>query len=89
LTSTALQTEALAELKSMLSRYISKGKHSDDGSPSKSFLENHVTLPSAPLPPPGEKDGEGPEEDEFENNVDFTSEAGDSVEKVRKDLSPL
>jgi hypothetical protein len=59
LASIALQTEALAKLKFMLSRYIGKGKHNDDSSPSKTFLENHVTLPSVPLPPPGEKDGRG------------------------------
>jgi hypothetical protein len=78
LASTALQTEALAELKSMLSWYIGKGKHSDEGpSLSKPFLENRVTLLSAPLPLLGEKDKEGLGEDELENNVDVTSEAGD------------
>jgi hypothetical protein len=84
LASTALQTEALAELNSMLSRYIGKGKHNDEGSPSlsKPFLENRVTSLSAPLPLSGEKDGEGPGEDELKNNVDVTSEAGDLEQKV-------
>jgi hypothetical protein len=68
----------------MLSWYIGKGKHSDEGSPSlsKPFLENRVSSLLAPLPLSGEKDEEGPGEDEVENNVDVTSEAGDLEQKV-------
>jgi hypothetical protein len=75
----------------MLSRYIGKGKQSDEGSPSlsKSFLENRVTLLSAPLPLSGEKDGDGPGEDELDNNVDMTSEARDPEQKVGTCKAPL
>jgi hypothetical protein len=91
LASIDLQTEALAELKSILSRYIRKGKQSDEDSPSlsKSFLDNRVTLSSTSLSLSGEKDGEGPGEEELDNNVDMTSEAGDPEQKVGNDDAPL
>ena len=52
LASTALHTEALAELKAMLTRYMEKEKDSDEGSPllPKTIFENQVTMPSIGVP---------------------------------------
>jgi hypothetical protein len=87
LASSALHTEALAELKAMLTRYMGIGKDSDEGNPllSKTVFENHVTMPSAGVPNTGVRAPEGPVEGEVEKNIEVSSSPPHLDKKVSND----
>jgi hypothetical protein len=84
LASTALHTEALAELKSMLARYIGKDEHPADTDPllSKSIPEKRVAFPIAILPPKGRKEAAVDGSHDLDTNVGSIFEFTEPLEVV-------
>jgi hypothetical protein len=84
LASIALHTETLAELKSMLARYIGKEEHpaNTDPSLSKSIPEKHAVFPIAILPPEGPKEAAVDGSHDLDTNVRSSFEFTESLEVV-------